>query len=176
MIERIKSRIKEIQYAKATQVTLPTLWIPILCIFVGVLIGGIGERTTHITESIYPVRTESGTTEDYLRSAESEQRKSLEYNQSIQSHIDRSAEINSRAADTIRQIEAGQHFTSERIGQSKAELNRATGFLEENRRLFEQIDRAGEERQKENENNESTTESIGSSGRWITGGDGHKIE
>ena len=46
MIERIKSRIKEIKDAKATQVTLPTLWIPILCIFVGVLIGGIGERTT----------------------------------------------------------------------------------------------------------------------------------
>lgn len=176
MIERIKSRIKEITNAKATQVTLPTLWIPILCIFVGVLIGGIGERTTHITESIYPVRTESGATEDYLRSAESEQRKSLEYNQSIQSHIDRSTEINSRAADTIRQIEAGQHFTSERIGQSKADLNRATGVLEENRRLFEQIDRAGEEGQKENAKPESTTESIGSSGRGITGGDGHKIE
>lgn len=176
MIERIKSRIKEIKDAKATQVTLPTLWIPILCIFVGVLIGGIGERTTHITESIYPVRTESGTTEDYLRSAESEQRKSFEYNQSIQSHIDRSAEINSRAADTIRQIEAGQHFTSERIGTSKAELNRATGFLEENRRIFEQIDRASEERQKENTKLESTTESTGRSGRGITGGDGHKIE
>lgn len=176
MIERIKSRIKEIQYAKATQVTLPTLWIPILCIFVGVLIGGIGERTTHITESIYPVRTESGATEDYLRSAEVEQRKSLEYNQSIQSNLDRSAEINSRAADTIRQIEAGQQFTSERIGQSKADLNRATGFLEENRRLFEQIDRADEERQKENTTPKSTTESTGRSGRGITGGDGHKIE
>ena len=176
MIERIKSRIKEIQNAKATQVTLPTLWIPILCIFVGVLIGGIGERTTHITESIYPVRTESGTTEDYLRSAESEQRKSFEYNQSIQSHIDRSAEINSRAADTIRQIEAGQYFTSERIGQSKAELNRATGFLDENRRLFEQIDRANEEGQKENAASENTTESNGRSGWGITGGDGHKIE
>ena len=176
MIERIKSRIKEIKDAKATQVTLPTLWIPILCIFVGVLIGGIGERTTHITESIYPVRTESGTTEDYLRSAESEQRKSLEYNQSIQSNIDRSAAINSRAADTIRQIEAGQQFTSERIGQSKANLNRATGFLEENRRLFEQIDRANQEGEKENAKPESTTESMGSSGRGITGGDGHKIE
>ena len=176
MIERIKSRIKEIKDAKATQVTLPTLWIPILCIFVGVLIGGIGERTTHITESIYPVRTESGATEDYIRSAESEQRKSLEYNQSIQSNIDRSAEINSRAADTIRQIEAGQQFTSERIGQSKADLNRATGFLEENRRIFEQIDRTSEEGQKENAKPESTTESMGSSGRGITGGDSHKIE
>ncbi len=161
MIERIKSRIKEIKDANITQVTLPTLWIPILCIFVGILVGGIGERTTHITESIYPVRTESGATEDYIRSAESEQRKSLEYNQSIQSHIDRSAEINSRAADTIRQIEAGQHFTSERIGQSKADLNRATGFLEENRRLFEQIDRASEEGQKETTDHENPTQSMG---------------
>lgn len=159
---KIQSTIKELKNAKITQTIIPTLWIPFLCILIGIIIGGVGERTTHITESIYPIETSGDgySTEVYLRDVETEQHNSLEYNQSIQSHIDSSTAINSRAADTIREIERGQQFTSERVSESKAELNRAASLLEENRKLFESSDRTIEKRQEKNQHAESSKEVV----------------
>ena len=87
--------------------------------------------------------------------AQEQQRKSLELNRSIQSSIDRSADLSREAKGRIERSTQYNQQIGKRIDASQASINEARSYLERNVELFDRIERANRERQ---ENNQTTTD------------------
>ena len=81
--------------------------------------------------------------------AQEKQYKSIELNQSIESHIDRSTEVNVESTERITRIEEAQRDASERIGVGQERLDEAERLLERNTEIYESIESANRERAKE---------------------------
>ena len=81
--------------------------------------------------------------------AQDGQRKSIELNQSIESHIDRSTEVNVESTERITRIEEAQRDASERIGVGQERLDEAERLLERNTEIYESVESANRERAKE---------------------------
>ena len=83
---------------------------------------------------------------DYQRASgtveriEEQQHKSTELNQSSQNAIERSTDLNNQASERIKRIEEYQQSTSERIKTSTKQLDEATGLLERNERIFDEVE------------------------------------
>lgn len=88
-------------------------------------------------------------TRDTVERAQDGQRKSIELNQSIESHIDRSTEVNVESTERITRIEEAQRDASERIGIGQERLDEAERLLERNTEIYESVESANRERAKE---------------------------
>ena len=88
-------------------------------------------------------------TRDTVERAQEQQRKSVELNQSIESHIDRSTEVNVESTERITRIEEAQRDASERIGVGQERLDEAERLLERNTEIYESVESANRERAKE---------------------------
>lgn len=88
-------------------------------------------------------------TSDTVERAQDGQRKSIELNQSIESHIDRSTEVNVESTERITRIEEAQRDASERIGVGQERLDEAERLLERNTEIYESVESANRERAKE---------------------------
>lgn len=127
-----------------TQKLTKKIFIPIVCFIVGTCIGYGGTRVVdhYITGSSTKYSTEdSNNGLQHLQDTKTELQRSIDYSESINSNIDRSAEINGRAREIIEQLEREQRTTSTGIDESKGNIKEAIRKLEENRRIFEQVDR-----------------------------------
>lgn len=87
--------------------------------------------------------------------AQEKQRESLELNRSIQSSIDRSSELSHEAKDRVDRSTQYNQQIGKRIDASQASINEARSYLKRNAELFDRIERANRERQK---NNQTTTD------------------
>lgn len=85
-------------------------------------------------------------TSDTVERAQDGQRKSIELNQSIESHIDRSTEVNVESTERITRIEEAQRDASERIGVGQERLDEAERLLERNTELFRSIEQANQKK------------------------------
>ena len=126
-----------------TQRLTKKIFIPILCFIIGTFLGYGGTRVIdhYITGSTKSYTEDSNNGLQHLQNAKTELQRSIEYSESINSNIDRSTEINGRAREIIERIEREQRTTSTGIVESKGNLQEAIRKLEENRRIFEQVDR-----------------------------------
>lgn len=126
-----------------TQRLTKKIFIPILCFVIGTFIGYGGTRVIdhYITGSTKSYTEDSNNGLQHLQNTKTELQRSIDYSESINSNIDRSAEINGRAREIIEQLEREQRTTSTGIDESKGNIKEAIRKLEENRRIFEQVDR-----------------------------------
>ena len=85
-------------------------------------------------------------TRDTVERAQDGQRKSIELNQSIESHIDRSTEVNVESTERITRIEEAQRDASERIGIGQERLDEAERLLSRNAELFRSIEQANQKK------------------------------
>lgn len=94
---------------------------------------------------------------DYQRARESveriekQQRESVELNRSVQRSIDRSADYSREAKGRIERSQEYNQQIGERITNSQSGLSEARSYLERNVELFDRIERANRERQKNNQ-------------------------
>ena len=87
--------------------------------------------------------------------AQEQQRKSFEYNRSIQRSIDRSTELSREAKERVDRSTQYNQQIGERIDASQTSINEARSYLKRNAELFDRIERANRERQ---ENHQTTTD------------------
>lgn len=108
-----------------------SVWALVLCLLLSLLLS-------------FSVRASSDS--DYQRASgtveriEEQQHKSTELNQSSQNAIERSTDLNNQASERIKRIEEYQQSTSERIETSTKQLDEATGLLERNERIFDEVE------------------------------------
>lgn len=123
-----------------TQRITKKIFIPFFCFIIGTFFGYGGTR---IVEQYIatPKTTNSNNGLQHLQDTKTELKRSIDYSESINSNIDRSTEINGRAREIIDRIEREQRTTSTGIDESKGNLQEAIRLLEENRGIFEQVDR-----------------------------------
>lgn len=121
-----------------TQRITKKIFIPFLCFIIGTCFGYGGTR---IVEHYIAQPTNSNNGLQHLQDTKTELKRSIEYSENINSNIDRSTEINGRAREIINRIEREQRTTSTGIEESKGNISEAIRKLEENRRIFEQVDR-----------------------------------
>lgn len=86
---------------------------------------------------------------------EKQQRESLELNRSIQSSIDRSAELSHEAKGRVERSTQYNIDIGNRINESQNAIHEARGYLVRNAELIDRIERANRQRQ---ENNQTTTD------------------
>lgn len=125
-----------------TQRLTKKIFIPILCFVIGSFVGYGGTRIVeHYITNSRPTTENSNNGLQHLQNAQTELKRSIEYSESLNSNIDRSTEYNGRAREIIDQLERNQRITSTGIEESKGNINEAIRKLEENRRIFESVDR-----------------------------------
>lgn len=86
-------------------------------------------------------------TTDHLERVKSEQRESLELNQTVTDSVERSASLNREASERITRIEVYQQQASERIDESTKRLDEAERLLERNEQLIERVEQGHQEEQ-----------------------------
>ena len=79
--------------------------------------------------------------------AQEQQRKSIEFNRSIQHSLDRSTELSNEAKGRVERSTQYNQQIGERIDASQASINEARNYLKRNTELFDRIERANRERQ-----------------------------
>lgn len=110
----------------------------------------------------------SGT--DYQRARESveriekQQRESVKLNRNIQSSIDRSTNLSHEAKERIDRSTQYNQQIGERIDTSKASINEASACLKRNVELFDRIERANQQRQKNDQTLTNATQPIPNTG------------
>ena len=125
-----------------TQRLTKKIFIPILCFVIGSFVGYGGTRIVeHYNTYSRPTTENRDNGLRNLQNAKTELKRSIEYSESLNSNIDRSTEYNGRAREIIDQLERNQRITSTGIEESKGNINEAIRKLEENRRIFESVDR-----------------------------------
>lgn len=125
-----------------TQRLTKKIFIPILCFVIGSFVGYGGTRIVeHYITNSRPTTENSNNGLQHLQNAQTELKRSIEYSESLNSNIDRSTEYNGRAREIIDRLERNQRITSTGIEESKGNINEAIRKLEENRRIFESVDR-----------------------------------
>lgn len=125
-----------------TQRLTKKIFIPILCFVIGSFVGYGGTRIVeHYITNSRPTTENRDNGLQHLQNAQTELKRSIEYSESLNSNIDRSTEYNGRAREIIDQLERNQRITSTGISESKGNINEAIRKLEENRRIFESVDR-----------------------------------
>lgn len=125
-----------------TQRLTKKIFIPIICFIIGTFIGYGGTRVIdHYITSTKSATENSNNGLQHLQDTKTELKRSIDYSESINSNIDRSTEINGRAREIIDRIEREQRTTSTGIEESKGNISEAIRLLEENRGIFEQVDR-----------------------------------
>ena len=87
-------------------------------------------------------------TSDTVERAKEQQHTSIELNQSVESHIDRSTSLNREAGQRIDSAQEYQRATSQRIGESQERLDEAERLLSRNAELFRQIEQGNQSQQK----------------------------
>ena len=95
---------------------------------------------------------------------ESQQRESLELNRSIQSSIDRSAELSHEAKGRVERSTQYNIDIGNRIDESQNAIHEARSYLERNVELFDRIERANRERQTNNQTTTDATQPISDGG------------
>lgn len=131
-----------------SQAVVKKISIPIICFIIGICTGYGGTRAIYhaFPEFIPEASSDRGSSNSniglqHLQNTQTELKRSIEYSESLNTNIDRSTEINGRAGEIIGGIEREQRFTSTGIKESKGNLNEAIRKLEENRRIFESVDK-----------------------------------
>lgn len=98
---------------------------------------------------------------DHLERVKSEQRESLELNQTVKDSIDRSTSLNREAGERITRIEVYQQQASDRIDESASRLDEAERLLERNERLIERVEQGYQAQQGDRTTATQTTQHVG---------------
>ena len=86
-------------------------------------------------------------TTDHLDRVKSEQRESLELNQTVTDSVERSTSLNREAGERITRIEVYQQQARERIDESTKRLDEAERLLERNEQLIRDVEQRHQEEQ-----------------------------
>ena len=86
-------------------------------------------------------------TTDHLERVKSEQRNSLELNQTVKDSVERSTQLNQQAGERITRIEDYQQQASKRIDESTKRLDEAERLLERNEQLIKRVEQGHQEEQ-----------------------------
>ena len=111
-----------------------------------------------------PNGTDYQRTINTVERAQEQQRKSLEYNRSIQRSIDRSTELSREAKERVDRSAQYNQQIGERIDASQASINEARSYLKRNEELFDRVERESRERQSNNKATQDATQSISDGG------------
>ena len=84
---------------------------------------------------------------DHLERVKSEQRKSLELNQTVEDSVERVSRLNQQASERITRIEVYQQQASERIDESTKRLDEAESLLERNEQLIRDVEQGYQAKQ-----------------------------
>ena len=95
---------------------------------------------------------------------ERQQRKSLEYNRSIQRSIDRSTELSHEAKERIERSAQYNIDIGNRINESQNAIHEARSYLVRNAELIDRIERANKQRQENNQTLTDATQPISDGG------------
>jgi hypothetical protein len=98
---------------------------------------------------------------DHLERVKSEQRESLELNQTVKDSIDRSTSLNREAGERITRIEVYQQQARDRIDESASRLDEAERLLERNERLIERVEQGHQAQQGDRTTATQTTQHVG---------------
>lgn len=105
--------------------------------------------------------TDYNRTIDHLERVKSEQRKSLELNQTVEDSVERIAKLNQQASERITRIEVYQQQASERIDESKKRLDEAERLLERNEQLIRDVEQGHQEEQGDRTKTTPPTKHVG---------------
>ena len=89
---------------------------------------------------IYGGSSDNSSTVEHLERVKSEQRESLELNQTVTDSVERVSRLNQQASGRITRIEVYQQQASERIDESAKGLEQAEAILERNAELIERVE------------------------------------
>lgn len=98
---------------------------------------------------------------DHLERVKSEQRESLELNQTVKDSIDRSTSLNREAGERIERIEKYQQQAVTRIEESTSRLDEAEAILERNEQLIRDVEQGYQEEQGYGTTATQTAEHVG---------------
>lgn len=98
---------------------------------------------------------------DHLERVKSEQRESLELNQTVKDSIDRSTSLNREAGERITRIEVYQQQASDRIDESASRLDEAEKLLTRNEQLIERVEQRHQAQQGDRTTATSPTQHVG---------------
>ena len=131
-----------------------------------IIIGGIGVLICLCIGYIFyqPSGADYQRTINAVERAQEQQRKSLEFNRSIQSSIDRSSKLGHEAKGRVERSTQYNQQIGKRIDASQASINEARSYLKRNAELFDRIERSKRERQENNQEITDATQPIPNTG------------
>ena len=98
---------------------------------------------------------------DHLERVKSEQRNSLELNQTVTDSVERSTQLNQQASERITRIEVYQQQASERINESTKRLDEAAAILERNEQLIRDVEQGHQAKSSNGTETKQTEEHVG---------------
>lgn len=98
---------------------------------------------------------------DDLERVKSEQRKSLELNQTVEDSIERSTSLNREASERITRIEVYQQQAITRIDESTKRIDEAAAILERNEQLIRDVEQGYQAQQSDGRATTSPTQHVG---------------
>ena len=98
---------------------------------------------------------------DHLERVKSEQRESLELNQTVKDSVDRSTQLNQQAGERISRAQEYQQQASERIDESTKRLDEAERLLERNEQLIRDVEQRHQTEQSDGTKVTPPTEHVG---------------
>lgn len=131
-----------------------------------IIIGGIGLVICLCLGYIFyqPSGTDYQRARESVERIEKQQRESVELNRSIQRSLDRSADYSREAATRIERSTEYNRQINDRIGQSQSGLSEARSYLVRNVKLFDRIERANQQRQKNDQTLTNATQPMPNTG------------
>lgn len=111
-----------------------------------------------------PNRTDYQRARESVERIEKQQLESVKLNRDIQSSIDRSTELSHEAKGRVEQSTRYNIDIGNRINESKASINEARDRLIRNAELFDRIERANQQRQKNDQEIKDATQPIPNTG------------
>ena len=136
-----------------------------------IIIGGIGFILILCLGYIFrqPNGSDDQRTINAVERAQEQQRKSLEFNRSIQSSIDRSSKLGHEAKGRVERSTQYNLDIGNRIDESQNTIHEARSYLVRNTELFDRVERESRKRQSNYQETQDATQPI-SDGR---SGDNH---
>ena len=136
-----------------------------------IIIGGIGFILILCLGYIFrqPNGSDYQRTINAVERAQEQQRKSLEFNRSIQSSIDRSSKLGHEAKGRVERSTQYNLDIGNRIDESQNTIHEARSYLVRNTELFDRVERESRKRQSNYQETQDATQPI-SDGR---SGDNH---
>ena len=96
---------------------------------------------------IYGGSSDNSSTVEHLERVKSEQRESLELNQTVEDSVERVARLNQQASERIDRAQEYQQRASERVKEGTSRLDEAAAILARNEQLIRDVEQGHQTKQ-----------------------------